>query len=206
MTSSTATCSTLGSGRFPPRLLAATASGPPGRSGSTARGTCSSRRARKARTSCTAGRGKYEHTFGYYEARCRMQTQPGFWSAFWMYTPEVGRVGDARRDGTEIDIFEKPRQAEHRDRRLGRRHQEGQAPRRLRRRSRPCVRPGGREEALSEQAPSRGMPPTLTLPHEGGGDHVITDRSSRVAGEGFASLVLNPPPSWGRAGWGGTSR
>jgi beta-glucanase (GH16 family) len=57
---------------------------------------------------CVRTRGIYEHAFGYYEARCKMQAQPGFWSAFWMYSPEVGHIGDAGRDGTEIDIFEKP--------------------------------------------------------------------------------------------------
>lgn len=57
---------------------------------------------------CVRTRGKFERAFGYYEARCRIQTQPGFWSAFWMYTPKVNQIGDAGRDGTEIDIFEKP--------------------------------------------------------------------------------------------------
>ena len=53
-------------------------------------------------------RGKFEHHFGYYECRCRFGTQPGHWPAFWLMSPSVGRVGDEGRDGTEIDIMEKP--------------------------------------------------------------------------------------------------
>ena len=51
---------------------------------------------------------KFEHAFGYYEARCKMPRQPGHWSAFWMMCPGVNQVGDEGRDGTEIDIVEMP--------------------------------------------------------------------------------------------------
>ncbi|MGQ9730808.1 MAG: glycoside hydrolase family 16 protein [Candidatus Zipacnadales bacterium] len=57
---------------------------------------------------CVRTRGKFEHTFGYYVARIKLQTQPGHWSAFWLYNHSVGKVGDEGRDGTEIDIYEKP--------------------------------------------------------------------------------------------------
>jgi len=53
-------------------------------------------------------RGKFQQAFGYFEARMKFQRQPGFWSAFWMTCDTVGRVGDEGRDGTEIDIIEKP--------------------------------------------------------------------------------------------------
>ncbi|MCX8035942.1 MAG: glycoside hydrolase family 16 protein [Candidatus Sumerlaeia bacterium] len=53
-------------------------------------------------------RGKFEHAFGYYVARCQFPTQPGHWPAFWLHTPRVNRIGDEGRDGTEIDIMEKP--------------------------------------------------------------------------------------------------
>ncbi|MCO5053754.1 MAG: glycoside hydrolase family 16 protein [Verrucomicrobiae bacterium] len=53
-------------------------------------------------------RGKFEHAFGYFEARCKMPRQPGHWSAFWMMCDGVGQVGDGGRDGTEIDIVEMP--------------------------------------------------------------------------------------------------
>ncbi|MCR4412684.1 MAG: glycoside hydrolase family 16 protein [Thermoguttaceae bacterium] len=57
---------------------------------------------------CIRTRGKFEHAFGYYVARVQLQKQPGHWSAFWLYHPSVGKVGNEGRDGTEIDIFEKP--------------------------------------------------------------------------------------------------
>ena len=57
---------------------------------------------------CITTRGKFEHTFGYYVARVKFQKEEGHWSAFWMMSPGVGKVGDEGRDGTEIDIMEKP--------------------------------------------------------------------------------------------------
>ncbi len=53
-------------------------------------------------------RGKFEHAFGYYVARCQMPKEPGHWSAFWMMCGGVSHVGDGGRDGTEIDIVEMP--------------------------------------------------------------------------------------------------
>jgi beta-glucanase (GH16 family) len=57
---------------------------------------------------CVRTRGKYEHAHGYYVARIKLQEQPGHWSAFWLYNSSVGKIGDGGRDGTEIDIMEKP--------------------------------------------------------------------------------------------------
>ena len=57
---------------------------------------------------CVTTQGKFEHAFGYYVARIKFQKQPGHWSAFWITGPGVGKVGDDGRDGTEIDIMEKP--------------------------------------------------------------------------------------------------
>jgi beta-glucanase (GH16 family) len=57
---------------------------------------------------CVRTRGKFEHTFGYYVARIEFQRQLGHWSAFWLYNAGVGRIGNEGRDGTEIDIMEKP--------------------------------------------------------------------------------------------------
>lgn len=51
-------------------------------------------------------RGKFTHSFGYYEIRCKVPDEPGTWAAFWLYAPCVGKVGNDGRDGTEIDIFE----------------------------------------------------------------------------------------------------
>jgi beta-glucanase (GH16 family) len=57
---------------------------------------------------CVRTRGKFEHAFGYYVARVRLQKEQGHWSAFWLYNDSVGSEVDEGRDGTEIDIFEKP--------------------------------------------------------------------------------------------------
>jgi beta-glucanase (GH16 family) len=57
---------------------------------------------------CVRTRGKFEHAFGYYVARTKFQKEQGHWTAFWMYAPSVGKIGDEGRDGTEIDIMEKP--------------------------------------------------------------------------------------------------
>jgi len=53
-------------------------------------------------------RGRFEHRFGYWVARCQFPKQQGHWPAFWLRCDTVGRVGDGGRDGTEIDIMEKP--------------------------------------------------------------------------------------------------
>ncbi len=57
---------------------------------------------------CVRTRGKYEPAFGYFVARTKFQKEEGHWTAFWTYTPSVGKIGDEGRDGTEIDIMEKP--------------------------------------------------------------------------------------------------
>jgi beta-glucanase (GH16 family)/Ca2+-binding EF-hand superfamily protein len=57
---------------------------------------------------CVRTRGKFEHAHGYYVARVKLQGQPGHWSAFWLYNSSVGKIGNEGRDGTEIDIMEKP--------------------------------------------------------------------------------------------------
>jgi beta-glucanase (GH16 family) len=53
-------------------------------------------------------RGKFEHAFGYYVARCKLPKKPGHWPAFWMMCSGVGSIGNEGRDGTEIDIIEVP--------------------------------------------------------------------------------------------------
>ncbi|MGD0090287.1 MAG: glycoside hydrolase family 16 protein [Planctomycetota bacterium] len=56
---------------------------------------------------CVQTKGKFEHAFGYYVARLQMQKEPGHWPAFWLYNECVNREHDGR-EGTEIDIMEKP--------------------------------------------------------------------------------------------------
>jgi len=53
-------------------------------------------------------RGKFEHAFGYYAARCKLPRQPGHWPAFWLMCSGVGSTENEGRDGTEIDIIEVP--------------------------------------------------------------------------------------------------
>jgi len=62
------------------------------------------------RYTCGAVRtlGKFEHRFGFWEVRCRFHKQPGHWPAFWLFCGGVGTVGEEGRDGTEIDVMEKP--------------------------------------------------------------------------------------------------
>ena len=57
---------------------------------------------------CVRTKGKFEHSFGYYVARVQLQKQTGHWSAFWLMGEGVGKVGSGGREGTEIDIYEKP--------------------------------------------------------------------------------------------------
>ena len=57
---------------------------------------------------CIATQGKFQHAFGYYIARMQLQKQPGHWSAFWLTCDGVRKIGNEGRDGSEIDIMEKP--------------------------------------------------------------------------------------------------
>lgn len=57
---------------------------------------------------CARTKGKFEHAFGYYVARIHLQDEPGHWSAFWLMGDGVMSIEDEGRDGTEIDIMEKP--------------------------------------------------------------------------------------------------
>lgn len=48
----------------------------------------------------------FSQAFGYFEARVKAPRCKGMWSAFWLQTQGVNRVGDKGVDGTEIDIYE----------------------------------------------------------------------------------------------------
>lgn len=48
----------------------------------------------------------FAHTYGYYEIRCRLQRQPGWWSAFWMQSPTIGSSLNPAVSGVELDIME----------------------------------------------------------------------------------------------------
>lgn len=49
---------------------------------------------------------KFMHRYGYYEVRCKLQKQPGWWSAFWLQSPSIGTTYDPTYSGIECDIME----------------------------------------------------------------------------------------------------
>ena len=49
---------------------------------------------------------KFEHRYGYYECRCRLQRKSGWWSAFWLNSVDIGATLDPARSGVEIDVME----------------------------------------------------------------------------------------------------
>lgn len=52
--------------------------------------------------------GRFEHAFGYWEARCKFPSQPGHWPAFWLMPVHGLPDGEEKgREGSEIDIMEK---------------------------------------------------------------------------------------------------
>ena len=57
---------------------------------------------------CVTSQGKFEQTYGYFVARCKLQSQPGHWSAFWLNCKTIGSIKNGGKDGAEIDIMEKP--------------------------------------------------------------------------------------------------
>ncbi len=51
--------------------------------------------------------GKFETTYGHFEARIRFHTTPGQWGAFWLTSPTLGKpLGDVAKAGVEIDVVE----------------------------------------------------------------------------------------------------
>lgn len=51
-------------------------------------------------------KGLFEQQYGYYEIRCKLNSVPGYWAAFWLMGDTVGNEDGSGEDGTEIDIFE----------------------------------------------------------------------------------------------------
>ena len=49
---------------------------------------------------------KFLHKYGYYEIRCKLQEQPGWWSAFWLQSPIIGATSSPEFSGIEVDIME----------------------------------------------------------------------------------------------------
>ncbi|MCL2023993.1 MAG: glycoside hydrolase family 16 protein [Oscillospiraceae bacterium] len=57
-------------------------------------------------TSGIETRGKLEQAFGYFEARVKYPKAPGMWTAMWLQSNTMSRLGNGGRDGSEIDIYE----------------------------------------------------------------------------------------------------
>lgn len=48
----------------------------------------------------------FSQAFGYYECRVKFPDSKGLWSAFWLQSPNMRKVGNEGKDGTEIDVYE----------------------------------------------------------------------------------------------------
>lgn len=48
----------------------------------------------------------FSQAFGYFECRAKFPKSKGLWSAFWLQSSNMRKVGNAGKDGTEIDVFE----------------------------------------------------------------------------------------------------
>jgi beta-glucanase (GH16 family) len=48
----------------------------------------------------------FEHTYGYWEIRCKLPRVPGWWGAFWIQSAVIGSSLDYARTGVEIDVLE----------------------------------------------------------------------------------------------------
>ncbi|MEI6425008.1 MAG: glycoside hydrolase family 16 protein [Lentisphaerota bacterium] len=49
---------------------------------------------------------KFMHKYGYYECRCKLPTQAGWWAAFWLQSPIIGSTLNPKLSGVEVDIME----------------------------------------------------------------------------------------------------
>lgn len=49
---------------------------------------------------------RFMHKYGYYEIRCKLPTQPGWWAAFWLQSPCIGSTLNPEESGVEVDIME----------------------------------------------------------------------------------------------------
>lgn len=49
---------------------------------------------------------KFMHGFGFYECRCKLNKNAGWWTAFWIQSPCIGAHPDPRFAGIECDIME----------------------------------------------------------------------------------------------------
>lgn len=48
----------------------------------------------------------FSQAFGYFEVRAKLPKSQGLWSAFWLQSSNMRKIGNNGMDGTEIDVFE----------------------------------------------------------------------------------------------------
>lgn len=48
----------------------------------------------------------FSQAFGYFECRVKLPKSQGLWSAFWLQSPNMRKIGNDGEDGTEIDVYE----------------------------------------------------------------------------------------------------
>lgn len=48
----------------------------------------------------------FSQAFGYFECRAKLPDSDGLWSAFWLQSSNMRKVGNEGMDGTEIDVYE----------------------------------------------------------------------------------------------------
>lgn len=48
----------------------------------------------------------FSQVFGYFECKVKLPDADGLWSAFWIQSSNMRKVGNAGEDGTEIDVYE----------------------------------------------------------------------------------------------------
>lgn len=48
----------------------------------------------------------FSQAFGYFECRVKIPNSDGLWSAFWLQSSNMRKVGNEGEDGTEIDVYE----------------------------------------------------------------------------------------------------
>lgn len=48
----------------------------------------------------------FSQAFGYFECRVKFPNSKGLWSAFWLQSSNMRKVGNEGKDGTEIDVYE----------------------------------------------------------------------------------------------------
>lgn len=54
----------------------------------------------------TADTMLFDQAFGYFECRVKLPKSQGLWSAFWLQSSNMRKVGNDGEDGTEIDVYE----------------------------------------------------------------------------------------------------